>query len=136
MRKVLPALALLILSVAAVTSHAATQVTVIGFQYAPSGWVTADPFNVSAGSATGELPGGTPASAPVVPRGDSIAFTNMDPVPHTVTKVSGPSAGTWAALNLSSGANATLSISSTFPRGSYVYRCTIHQGMRGAFTVE
>ncbi|HEX9774812.1 MAG TPA: hypothetical protein VGB83_04440 [Actinomycetota bacterium] len=130
-------IAALALAVSASGAQAATtDVTIAGFQYTPSGWLTADPFDASGGAATLALPDEqTALSAPRVGRGDSIRFANMDPVPHTVTKLSGPN-GNWTALSLGGGGTATLTIPALFPLGTYVYRCTIHRGMRGSFTVE
>lgn len=134
MRKVLASLALLI-TLSPQSGHAATiNVTIAGFQYSPSGWVTADPGNFTPdGAGTTRLPAGTPHDAPAVRRGDTVSFSNLDPVAHTVTYAAGE--GTWSDLSLAAQASARLTIPAAFPTGSYVYRCTIHQGMRGSFTV-
>lgn len=117
---------------------ASTAVAVRAFQFTPSGWATVDPFSVAGGAGTFQTPAGTAHDAPTIRRGDTLMFGNADPVPHTVTKLSGP-AGTWTAVALAGNGSGSLTIPATaqppFPLGTYVYRCTIHPGMRGAFTV-
>lgn len=108
---------------------ATVSVEIAAFQYAPGGWVAADPLNLSGGVGTVE----TPVLGLTVKRGDRIIFANHDPVPHTVTKLTG--SGSWTALRAEGLQSATLTIPSNFALGKYVYRCIIHPGMRGAFTV-
>lgn len=108
---------------------ATLSVEIAAFQYAPGGWATADPFNLGGGVGTVE----TPVLGLTVKRGDRIIFANHDPVPHTITKLTG--AGSWAALEAKGLQSVTLTIPSNFALGKYVYRCTFHPGMRGAFTV-
>lgn len=107
-------------------------VAIAGFQYAPSGAATVDPLNATGGAGSVVvLQAGLP-----VKRGDTIQFTNLDPVPHTVTKMSGPS-GTWTSLSVAAlGGIKSLTISASFPLGAYTYKCTIHLGMRGVFVVS
>lgn len=128
MRRVLGVLVVLA-ALAGMPAHAASQqVVVAGFQFIPSGYVTADPFNMAGGAVA------LPAGAPTVNRGDDLVFTFVDPTKHTVTKVSGGSS--WTALvNTGPGTTATLHISTSFVKGTYVYMCAIHTGMRGSFIV-
>ena len=135
MKRTMAALGLIAALPVPIASHASSaSVTIVGFQYVTSGYATADPFSAAGGAGTIALPAGTPLDAPTVIRPGSISFTNMDQVPHTVTKVSGP-AGTWPAITIASGSSGSITIGATFAKGTYVYRCTIHSGMRGSFIV-
>ena len=63
-----------------------------------------------------------------VTRGDTVAWINKDPFPHTVT-----SAKAFDSRDI--GANG--SWKRTFAKaGRYDYICTLHPGMRGALVVE
>lgn len=113
-----------------VPAQAATvNVVIAGFQYAPSGFVTTNPL---------PPPGGPQAvpGAPVVHATDTLVFTSLDALPHTVTKDTGPALGTWPSKNFS-GAGTTASIPlAGFPNGTYTYKCTFHSGMKGSFIVS
>lgn len=126
------------LLLAAMTPHAAhaagASVTIAGFQYISSGYVTVDPLNLTSGAGTMTTPPGTPLDRPTVTLGSQVTFTNVDPVPHTVTKVSGP-ASTWTAFQLNIAETRSIGVSATFQKGTYTYRCSLHIGMRGSFTV-
>ncbi len=106
-------------------AHAATvDVNIAGFQYLPSGKVTASPLAATTV--------GTPVRAPLVRPGDALRWTNRDPVVHSVTYLSGPK--TWASKTVAPlTGTATLSITSTFPVGTYAYTCVFHPTMRGSF---
>jgi hypothetical protein len=117
------------------SAHAAgAEVRIAGFQYISSGFATVDPLNLTEGAGTVQLPTGTPLDRPTVTRGSSVTFTNVDPVPHTVTKVSGP-ASTWTSFQLGIAETKAIPIGATFATGTYTYRCALHLGMRGQFTV-
>lgn len=127
--------ALLLLAVLAtavlgsITAQAATvEVVIAGFQYAPSGKITRSPVS----SAEITIPDGTPLSAPVVKAGDTLHFTNVDPVDHRVNYLSGPKSWPYKTVK-ALGGTASLSITALFPNGTYVYTCNIHPTMRGAF---
>jgi plastocyanin len=69
-----------------------------------------------------------PDSGAVAP-GDTVVFTNRDPVPHTATAASGvwdsgeiPAGGTWRLVVATDGAGG--------------YTCRYHPTMRGALTAE
>jgi plastocyanin len=134
MKRVIALAALLALCLVAAPGHAATtDVEIIAFQYLPSGHVVANPLGIGA---AGDVALPMDATVPVVRRGDSIRFNNRDAVPHTVTKLSGP--GTPFGFQISGTGTGTLTITNSttaFPNGTYVYQCTIHGGMRGAFKV-
>lgn len=133
-RAILTLAAVFAIALASVPGHAATTMIVVaGFQYVPSGYVTPNPLNLPA------VPGALQVAPaiPVVHAGDTLAFTNADALPHTVTKLSGPLLGTWSAKSLApAGGTASLFLTPGFPTGTYVYYCTVHPGMRGAFTVQ
>ena len=133
MKRILATMSVLLV-VAPFGAHAATTaVNVVGYQFVSGGYVTADPLNTTGGTGTAALPSGTPLDGPTLHRGDHLAFANMDPVPHSVKWVSGPTSWTDVPLS-SSGGSGSLN-TATFATGTYVYRCGIHAGMRGSFTL-
>jgi plastocyanin len=64
----------------------------------------------------------------VVRRGDTVAWVNKDPFPHTVTASGAfdshviPAGGTWKYLARKA--------------GDYEYICTLHPNMKGVLTVQ
>lgn len=137
MKRLVSMVFLFVVCVASLPSHAATtDVRIAGFQYLTGGHVVAEPLGLAGSAGDVTLPNET--GVPNVRRGDSIVFTNLDPVPHTVDMYSGDGTG-WDGLQIGgAGGSATLSITDdalVFPNGLYVYKCQIHGGMRGAFRV-
>ncbi len=63
--------------------------------------------------------------------GDTVVWTQVDEVKHTVTIVTGPESFDSGLLS----AGKTFSYTFTKP-GTYAYKCTPHPGMRGTVTVE
>lgn len=67
-----------------------------------------------------------------VPAGATVVWTNADPVPHTVTKESGP-----GPEFDSQTVTAGQTYEQRFPvAGTIEYVCTIHPSQRGAVVVE
>lgn len=136
MKRTIAAAAVAVMCLAAAPGRAAqVDVNIVGFQYVTSGWATVDPFAFGGGAGTVAFP--MEATVPMVHRGDVILFSNRDPVPHTVFKVSGPG-GSWGDIRIDPMTNKSLTITNNtlvFPNGLYTYRCSIHGGMRGAFRV-
>jgi plastocyanin len=130
MRKAALAIVAAVISFGMVPSRAATttQIVVAGFNYAPSGYVTADPLGLNGGAVA------LPAGAPAVAAGDTLAFTSVDALPHSVSFKSGPKIWTEKTLG-GPGATANL-VLTAFPKGTYVYYCKFHAGMRGSFIVQ
>jgi hypothetical protein len=116
----------------AVPSHAADQsVAVAAFQFVQGGWVAPAPF--IAGTAVEVT-----QTLPSFRKGDKIIWTNNDLVPHQVFRISGPS--NFAALpqmgTIGGLPGATSSLSTGgLGLGKYVYGCSLHAGMRGAFVL-
>ncbi len=130
-KKLLVTLGLVSVFAIAIPAHAAIYaVDIRAFQYTPSGQLNPSPF-VAGTSQT--VPDGTPLSAPRVRVGDKIKWTNNDLAPHNVRPLVGPYKAWGSALVMATGASYTLSITSLFPKGTYVYWCTLHPGMRGRF---
>ncbi len=64
-----------------------------------------------------------------VTAGDSVTWTNADPVPHTVTS----DTGLWASGDIAAGARFSMRF--TTP-GSHGYHCEMHPSMRGTVIVK
>ncbi|MHB8511768.1 MAG: cupredoxin domain-containing protein [Actinomycetota bacterium] len=132
MKRVIGAIGFAALLAAPISSHAATtpDIAIVGFLYLPSGHFSADPFD----------PGGAGTIAlPVEPatfqQGQTIKIMNFDAAllaPHTLIEISGP-ARTSFSVTVQPGATASLRLPSV--GGTYIYKCMIHQGMRGSFTI-
>lgn len=128
-------LVLMLVRPAAAAEH---QHVIAGFQYVPSGTVAVHPL---AGPHAGleDLGKGYP-----VEKGDTIRFTNADPLTHTVTACSesvpftgGCSPGQqpefdFTVVPLADGVLDT----SGLTKGTHTYFCRIHPGMRGSITVS
>ncbi len=64
-----------------------------------------------------------------VAAGQAVTWTNLDPVPHTVTADD----GSWGSVDLAKGQGFTM----TFSRpGTYAYHCTIHPSMEARVVVS
>jgi hypothetical protein len=72
--------------------------------------------------------------AETVAQGDTMTFTNLDPVPHSVISVAD---GLFDTGTLSTGESATIDTSS-LPPGTYSYKCGIHGAalMSGTFIIQ
>jgi len=94
------------------------------------------PLTILAGSATQGNPDYDP-DALTVAKGDAIAVTNEDSVPHTVTSGEpGPEAGQLFDTSIiEGGASATIDTASLEP-GEYPYHCMVHPYMTGTLTVQ
>jgi hypothetical protein len=132
-RLVLAAIALASMLAVAAPSHAADRaVTVVAFQFTPSGWVAPAPF---VGGTAQQIPGQVPSFT----KGDRLVFTSQDPgIPHQVFQISGPSAfpalATMGSVGGLPGGTSTLQ-TGALNKGLYVYGCSFHGGMRGAFNL-
>lgn len=61
--------------------------------------------------------------------GDTVAWTNADPVPHTATAA----AGGWDTGEIAGSASGRMVAG---PAGTYPYVCAYHPGMRGTLIVR
>jgi YVTN family beta-propeller protein len=94
---------------------------------ATAGSATADQGTGSAGVDIGQF-AFTPATM-TVKAGQTITFTNGDPVAHTSTSVS----GAWESGDIAPGGSYATTLQQP---GTYAYRCSIHPFMQGTIVVE
>lgn len=129
-------------------AHAATvDVRIAAYNYTPSGHlVVGNPF----GGPSADTP---TTDTPVIAATDTLRFTNLDAVNHTVSKVPGstpkcPTTGcptgktdSWVDLVFPFAApNTTMTLVPLSGKqlipGTYTYQCFVHTIMRGSFTVS
>lgn len=99
---------------------------------------SATAISIPAGAATQGNPSYTPDSL-TVSKGDVIAVSNEDSVPHTVTSGSGPQDPNSAKLfdtSIIMAAESGEVDTATLEAGEYQYYCTVHPFMTGLITVQ
>ena len=73
-------------------------------------------------------------SAVTIRRGDTVLWTNMQPLPHTITPDDRQQPGGWPSENMTRGGSTFSHAFNT--EGTFNYSCLIHAGMTGVVTVR